>query len=228
MGTEETKPDQDEQLSTSNTPRKSNRLSKKKKRGTESSSMNQKTPRKKINTSPNTSGELMLGNGPPPEYTEEYIAKRPHKCDMCGWRFERADYLMVHIRRHKGENPYECKYCDKSFPRSTDRNVHERYHTNQKSHFCSVCNKGFNRPYNLKVHLRVHTKDRPYKCAQCPKSYSQSNDLKTHLRKHTGERSVCDICGESFLLEHRLSHHKRMVHDIDVPSKISRLAKFEG
>lgn len=162
-----------------------------------------------------------------PQYSEEEIAKRLAVCSICGTRFVRYDYLVVHMRRHTGERPFQCKFCGKSFPRTTDLNVHERYHTNQNSHFCSVCNKGFNRPYNLKVHMRVHTQERPFKCPDCPKSYRQSNDLKTHIRKHTGERSVCDVCGESFLLKHRLTQHKKTKHNIEVVSNIGRLAKFE-
>lgn len=162
-----------------------------------------------------------------PQYSEEEIAKRPAVCSICGTRFVRYDYLVVHMRRHTGERPFQCKFCGKSFPRTTDLNVHERYHTNQNSHYCSVCNKGFNRPYNLKVHMRVHTQARPFKCPDCPKLYRQSNDLKTHIRKHTGERSVCDVCGESFLLKHRLTQHKKTKHNIEVVSHIGRLEKFE-
>lgn len=163
-----------------------------------------------------------------PQYTPEEIAKRPAVCTECGIRFARQDFLVVHMRRHTGEKPYACRYCGKSFPRTTDLNVHERYHTNQKSHFCSVCDKGFNRPYNLKVHMRVHTKVRPYKCPECPMSFKQSNDLKTHIRRHTGERSTCDICGESFLLAHRLTQHKKTAHKLDIVSNIGRLEKYEA
>lgn len=163
-----------------------------------------------------------------PKYTREEIKQRPALCTVCGIRFVRKDYLKLHMRRHTGDLPYTCNYCGKSFPRTTDLNVHVRYHTNEKSHFCTVCNKGFNRPYNLKVHLRVHTRDRPYKCPHCPKAYTQSNDLKTHIRIHTGERFKCDICEESFVLPHRLTQHKKVVHKMEVVSKIGRLAKFEA
>lgn len=101
---------------------------------------------------------------------------RPFLCSECGLRFVRNDYLVIHMRRHKGEKPYKCKYCNKGFPRATDLTVHERYHvsffiifytpcetnkknfqTGEKTHLCTICGKGFQRAYNLLVHTRVHT-----------------------------------------------------------------------
>lgn len=60
--------------------------------------------------------------------------RRPFLCSECGMRFIRNDYLVIHMRRHKGEKPFQCKYCDRAFPRTTDLTVHERYHTNEKKH----------------------------------------------------------------------------------------------
>lgn len=111
----------------------------------------------------------------------------------------RNDYLVIHMRRHKGEKPYKCKYCNKGFPRATDLTVHERYHTGEKTHLCTICGKGFQRAYNLLVHTRVHTGERPYKCPHCIKSFAQGNDLKAHVRRHTGERYKCDVCNEGFI-----------------------------
>lgn len=61
-----------------------------------------------------------------------HVDVRPFLCSECGVRFIRNDYLVVHMRRHKGEKPYKCKFCDRAFPRATDLNVHERYHLNEK------------------------------------------------------------------------------------------------
>lgn len=89
---------------------------------------------------------------------------KPFLCSECGLRFVRNDYLMVHLRRHRGETRYHCKYCNKGFFRATDVRVHEKYHTNEKTHICTVCGKGFERSYNLSVHLRVHTGKRKDVC----------------------------------------------------------------
>ena len=86
-----------------------------------------------------------------------HALEKPFLCSECGLRFVRNDYLVIHMRRHKGEKPYKCKYCGKGFPRATDLTVHERYHTGTKTHLCTTCGKSFHRAYNLLVHTRVHT-----------------------------------------------------------------------
>lgn len=151
---------------------------------------------------------------------------KPFLCSECGMRFVRNDYLVIHMRRHKGEKPYKCRYCGKGFPRATDLTVHERYHTGEKTHLCTTCGKGFHRAYNLVVHMRIHTGERPYQCPHCDRSFAQGNDLKAHVRRHTGERYKCDVCGEGFIQGYHLTHHKMKVHGVDVKSHIRRVQKF--
>ncbi|KAJ8958804.1 hypothetical protein NQ318_019562 [Aromia moschata] len=69
-------------------------------------------------------------------------------CTECGRGFVRNDYLVQHMRRHRGEKPFKCQYCGKGFPRKTDLTVHERYHTRETTHLCSVCGKAFQRSAN--------------------------------------------------------------------------------
>ncbi|XP_018568013.1 uncharacterized protein LOC108908457 [Anoplophora glabripennis] len=144
-------------------------------------------------------------------------------CSECGQRFIRNDYLVIHMRRHRGEKPFKCKYCGKGFPRTTDLTVHERYHTGEKTHLCTVCGRGFGRAYNLTVHMRTHTGEKPYQCTYCDAAFAQGNDLKAHIRRHTGERFRCDLCSDSFLMGYMLTQHKRTVHGLNVISNIRRL-----
>ncbi|XP_001659449.2 zinc finger protein 436 [Aedes aegypti] len=147
-------------------------------------------------------------------------------CSECGQSFLRNDYLLVHMRRHKGIKPYKCKFCPKAFPRATDLRVHEKYHTNEKTHLCTICGKGFHRAYNLVVHSRTHNGLKPYQCPHCPKSFAQGNDLKAHVRRHTGERYRCDICNEGFIQCYQLTNHKRTVHNIDTAGNTRRVVKY--
>ncbi|KXJ72318.1 hypothetical protein RP20_CCG018361 [Aedes albopictus] len=147
-------------------------------------------------------------------------------CSECGQSFLRNDYLMVHMRRHKGIKPYKCKFCPKAFPRATDLKVHEKYHTNEKPHLCTICGKGFHRHYNLVVHSRTHNGVKPYQCPHCPKSFAQGNDLKAHVRRHTGERYRCELCNEGFIQGYQLTNHKRTVHNIDTAGNTRRVTKY--
>lgn len=143
---------------------------------------------------------------------------RPFLCSECGLRFVRNDYLVIHMRRHKGEKPYKCKllslnfrrnwffsghsgkYCNKGFPRATDLTVHERYHTGEKTHLCTICGKGFQRAYNLLVHTRVHT-------GNC-EHFFEILSIYEHNKKFSGERPYkCPHCIKSFAQGNDLKAH---------------------
>lgn len=70
---------------------------------------------------------------------------KKYLCSECGQRFMKKNYLVVHMRRHRGEKPYKCRFCNKGFPRSTDVTRHEKFHTGEKNHLCIICGKGFGR-----------------------------------------------------------------------------------
>ncbi|KAM7364191.1 uncharacterized protein ACRADG_000785 [Cochliomyia hominivorax] len=130
-------------------------------------------------------------------------------CPYCGKNFTQAS-LIVHIRRHTGENPYQCDQCEKGFPRRQDLVVHQRKHTGEKPHICNICGKSFSRANKLARHMRVHTGERPYKCTNCQRSFAQSNDLKIHMRRHTGEKPYkCSVCQEAFICGAALRTHRR-------------------
>lgn len=44
--------------------------------------------------------------------------------------------------------------------------------------------------------------------------------------RHTGERFKCDLCSEGFIQGYHLTHHKRVVHGLDIKSHIRRVEKF--
>lgn len=154
-------------------------------------------------------------------------------CPYCGKSFTQAS-LIVHIRRHTGENPYPCDQCVKAFPRRQDLVIHQRKHTGERPHVCTICGKSFSRANKLARHMRVHTGERPYKCTQCQRSFAQSNDLKIHMRRHTGEKPYkCSICLEAFICGAALRTHRRQKNhhsskdDYDDPFANWRVCKRE-
>ncbi|GJQ86430.1 hypothetical protein Trydic_g10337 [Trypoxylus dichotomus] len=144
-------------------------------------------------------------------------------CPECGRAFIRNDRLVVHMRRHRGEKPYKCKFCNKDFPCTADLAGHEKYHTREKKHFCSICGKGLRRAYDLKLHMRIHTGEKPYRCTYCDAAFAQGYGLTVHIRRHTGERLKCKLCPETFLVEHLLTRHKRIVHGLNTITRRKRL-----
>lgn len=137
-------------------------------------------------------------------------SERNNLCVYCGRNFSNSSNLIVHIRRHTGNNPYKCDFCSKSFPRSSDLQCHRRTHTGERPCVCTVCGKAFSRSNKLARHMRVHTGQKPYKCLHCEKSFSQSNDLKLHTRRHTGEKPyICEVCGERYIQGTALQQHQR-------------------
>ena len=53
---------------------------------------------------------------------------KTHECSYCGQKFSRNSNLIVHIRRHTGEEPYDCDYCSRRFKSKTHKNWHMRKH----------------------------------------------------------------------------------------------------
>ncbi|XP_037953382.1 zinc finger protein 484 [Teleopsis dalmanni] len=136
-------------------------------------------------------------------------------CPHCGDSFTLAS-LIIHIRRHTGDNPYKCAVCEKGFPRRQDLTLHMRQHTGERPHVCNICGKSFIRPNKLNRHLRIHTGDRPYKCDICNKGFCQSNDLKIHYRRHTGEKPyACTVCGLKFICRSALTTHQKSTMHAD-------------
>ena len=87
--------------------------------------------------------------------------KKPYKCNYCGFRFKRKDYLTKHIRTHTGERPYSCPKCGDKFTCATALKNHLFSHTGEKPFLCEYCGIQFNRLGNLKHHIKnIHFKER--------------------------------------------------------------------
>ena len=86
--------------------------------------------------------------------------KKPHKCNYCGYRFKRKDYLTKHIRICTDDRPYSCPECDDKFNRITALKHHMLKHTVEKPFLCKYCGRRFNQVYILNRHIKnIHFKE---------------------------------------------------------------------
>ena len=91
-----------------------------------------------------------------PTYTEEMMAKKPHKCDICGKRFAKESYFNLHMKIHSGETKIECEECGKSFTEYCSLKAHvNTVHSDVRPYSCSVCSKTFKYPKLIRSHKCV-------------------------------------------------------------------------
>lgn len=121
-----------------------------------------------------------------PIYTEEEVAKKPHKCCICEKRFSKESYFNVHMKIHTGEAKIECEECGKCFADKYYLKVHINVvHSDEniKPYSCSVCSKSFKQLRVLNEHMAVHSEERPYSCQKCNSSFKFKAALRTHIAK---------------------------------------------
>ena len=73
---------------------------------------------------------------------------------------------------------------------------------------CIKCKKNFESEESLKSHnTSYHSKT--VKCKLCPKDFFKNNDLEVHIKTdhQEAEKSKCEICDMTFVLEWRLKKH---------------------
>ncbi|XP_060901224.1 zinc finger protein 32-like [Labrus mixtus] len=151
--------------------------------------------------------------------------KRPHRCSVCGKRFNRKGNLTTHMLVHTGEKPYSCSVCSKSFTQRGSLTTHMLVHTGEKPFSCSVCIKSFTVRQHLTKHMLVHTGEKAFSCSVCSKSFTQRGSLTTHILVHTGEKPFsCSVCSKTFTQRGNLTTHM-LVHKGEKPFSCSICSK---
>lgn len=61
---------------------------------------------------------------------EPEVSSRPHKCRVCGKKFEKSNTMRDHMRIHTNEKAYKCNVegCGKAFKWRSSLSQHRRLH----------------------------------------------------------------------------------------------------
>jgi len=113
-------------------------------------------------------------------------------CPLCPYRTVANSQLIIHQRKHSGENPFTCPICNKMYALKTRLKKHMDETHGDKRFNCSHCEKTFSSKYSILVHERTHTGEKPYECKICAKAFINSSNLKKHEKTHRNESNKDD------------------------------------
>lgn len=134
--------------------------------------------------------QVPLSPSLPPSCPRHEGAK-PHACDQCDYRTNRADALRCHREaRHCDARPYVCEECGKAFKTASVLKTHQQHQhgggdvAGGRPYRCGLCQRAFRWPAGLRNHYLSHTRQRPFGCLHCPYRAKQKFQVVKHLRRH--------------------------------------------
>lgn len=128
------------------------------------------------------------------------VQKR-HACPRCPKSFHYERHLRNHIESH--DEPAKPVKVSKRAKKTT--------------FLCDKCDTVCKTRSSMWYHMQKHKKpDHP--CPKCPKVFESKSGLNYHLKIHSGVCDfLCDDCGEGFVNQYRLVHHRRSKHTFEKP-----------
>ena len=137
----------------------------------------------------------------------------PHKCEICGARFQRVKDLSDH---HILDHSFKCNICNMKFSKESLIAQHKKYfHQSlfkKKNYVCKICSREFKKYTYLVTHMNKHEEMKRFFCEVCGKGFAYKGQLSSHLGRHSDEkRFQCEACGKVF--KHSVSFQKhRHIH----------------
>ena len=118
----------------------------------------------------------------------KHRSKNNYSCDLCDYKCNRKNRLMLHMATHGKVKSYSCQFCPMSFLDKGTKSNHE------------------------KTHLLEKTEEYIHKCEQCPFKAKTNYHLKQHNEKHEKKMITCHICSDLFLHRVPFISHLRKTH----------------
>ncbi len=142
--------------------------------------------------------------------------KISYKCTICPKTYFHKCSLLLHTRRHAGEQHSKCPHCPYKADGSRDLNEHLKCHLTDGKYKCSECSASFTHRGGQRNHLRSIHKKVPepleplvYKCSKCPREYKVASSRQRHEMTHDEIKNFkCFRCVAKFSNK---AHWKRHV-----------------
>ncbi|XP_063984024.1 zinc finger protein 184-like isoform X2 [Diachasmimorpha longicaudata] len=135
-------------------------------------------------------------------------------CDICGKKFDKAEYLYRHLRKHTGE--FICPGCLAVFARKENLLSHVCSSSTKRDGFeCPYCQKQFAVKKYFKRHMIQHS-GKIY-CKWCRKTFLCQLELDSH--QCPAPRHVCPDCGKRF------SHRAHLLRHGKIHNGLKQVAK---
>ena len=155
---------------------------------------------------------------------EEYIDKKPHKCNICEYSTGLYKRLTQHKKKHVDDKPYNCEECGYSTAYGSQFKRHKLTHMKEKPNKCDICDYSCVNLSYLNTHKqKIHGVERPSKCILCDYSTPVRGDLIKHVKlMHAVKTSfTCDICDYTTSLSGNMKRHM-LVHTQQKPFKCDK------
>ncbi|XP_073966435.1 uncharacterized protein [Choristoneura fumiferana] len=140
-------------------------------------------------------------------------------CEVCGKGFATKAVYDGHMAKHSvSAGAHACEICLVRFKTRSRAHVHQDTH--RLKFTCEACGFVTRTRFIAKNHFLSHA-GTTHKCPHCDAVFSKYTSYLTHVRRrHPAANTACEMCGETFVGDNGLRHHKTRTHrnsELSVP-----------
>ncbi|XP_063544841.1 zinc finger protein 69 homolog B-like [Cydia strobilella] len=132
-------------------------------------------------------------------------------CEVCGKGFATQQVYDSHMKKHDpSAGGHACGVCGVRFGTRSRAHVHADAHRLRFT--CNACGFLTRTRFIAKNHFLSHS-GTTHQCPHCDAAFTKYTSYLTHVRRrHPAMNVACDQCGETFVGNNGLRHHKTRVH----------------